>query len=111
MKLFRISGDPKPRRESFNGKLASGKKSNSAKVTITMVRSLVHAGHSTSIFPIGQLQISLPVDPPSTLTLYWVHFAIRAHSTLLKINMSQTNRLIGRGGKEYGYEFPLSTVK
>lgn len=45
------------------------------------------------------------------LTIYWVHFAFWAHPALLQINISHVNRLIGRGGKEYGYAFPLSTVE
>lgn len=37
VKLLSISMDPKPRHESFNANLASGKKWNPPKVTITMV--------------------------------------------------------------------------
>lgn len=111
MKLFRISGDPKPRRESFNGNLESGKKCNSTKVTITMVGNLLHTGHSTSICPIGQPRISSPVDPLFTLTLYWVHFAFWGLPALLQINIFHIDRLIGCGGKEYDYAFPLSTVE
>lgn len=83
VKLLSISVDPKPRHESFNGNLASGKKWNPPKVTITMVGSLVHTGHSTSICPIGQPWISSSVDPLPTVTLYWVHFAFWARPALL----------------------------
>lgn len=108
--LSRLWGSEAPTRE-FQWPPCEREEKRFSQVKITMVRSLLHTGYSISIFPIGQPHISLLVDPLSTLTLYWVHFPFWAHSTLLRINISHTNHLIGRGGKEYDYAFPLSTVE
>lgn len=76
-----------------------------------MVRSRCIRDTAYRYAPLVNPGLVSPVDPLSTLTLFWVYFVFWAYSTLLQINISHTDGLIGCGGKEYDYAFPLLPVK